>query len=74
MGFRFYRYKGNEKVYQCTYVDVKELNEYGTECRIPIFVDAESRNDATVFPIYDREVAVFIADWLELCCEEEDEE
>lgn len=76
MGFRFYRYKGNEKVYQCAYVDVKELNEHGVECRLPILIDAASKEDATVFPIEDWALINFLEDWFCLCAEdaEDDEE
>ena len=76
MSFRFYRYKGNEIVYQCAYVDVKELNEHGDKFRIPILIDAESKKDATVFPIEDWTLMHFLEDWFCLCAEivEDDEE
>lgn len=74
MSFRFYRYENGQKIYQCTSVEVKFLNKkLGTKYHIPIFYDADCKEDATVFPIEDWDLANFISDWLGFAFEEAEE-
>lgn len=68
MSFRFYRYDGGKPKYQFIDLEVKTDTD-GTAYRIPVFADAKTKEEATIFPI-DYRLAEIFADWFQFYVEE----
>jgi len=75
MGYRLYRYGGDgtEKIYQSVDVDIHTYRD-GRQYRIPILVDTEEKEWATIFPEEYPEIVSLIRDWFDVYYEDEEDE